>query len=494
MDSPGQSPRSSVTSVWGSCGGTPRVDSGESIVSVSFPLGPELLQLLCRRSRKRLREIQESCNLLQARIDRSQSCLCITGTKAAICAARTQLETLCGPRKRVPKAFWAELMRTRMLQAAPSQIHVLSLQHATGCRVHIERDKCEVRLFGANTNVVEAMSIIDRLQGDCVEAFFPMQDGLQFSISVLEALGRQFGVTLLAAEGGVSVLGLHAAVEHTMRELDLYRTGQRELPQTAPQDADVGSRPLESASQDLAARDLTAERAPNPGHLAKEGTPLRGGDAWAQRFINARGSTTIPMTSAAFGREGHKRRHEITRARGVEMGRMTGHQHDRQFGQHEGTHCPTCGVGRFCGSCGFPVVRCVPPLPQSFESSRAQGENRGSGNACNPITVGEAPPWMHQQVFLVPYSGVAGSPSAAQAMAQACLPMGGMMPLLGSVGAQQGHPGMTNSSIAQGQVYMVPTGVLQQCVMPSHDQAKALESSSPKKSSVVQHPVTCLGS
>jgi len=192
-------------------------------------LEPELRRNLSRRSRRRLRTVLAGCKLSAIRLDGGN--LYVQGTEAAIMAARLQLETLIGPRVSVPRALWAELMRTRM-HDPPSVVSVKAFNENTDCRVHIERGACEVRLYGMRSKIVEAQAYLEELGAECDEEVIPLEPGAatEMPASLLQWIGSQYGVTVAQEDDTIVVLGLHAAVDSAAQKVLAYVGGQKEMP------------------------------------------------------------------------------------------------------------------------------------------------------------------------------------------------------------------------------------------------------------------------
>ncbi|CAK0840364.1 unnamed protein product, partial [Prorocentrum cordatum] len=121
-------------------------------VQEEFELDPELLSILCRRGRRRLRllQLETRANIW---IDRGRGVLHASGPEAALGELQRQLASLRGPRKNVSAAVWSELMRTRTNSKDPEEGLVARLQQESGCRIHIERDRHQVRIFGPSDEV-----------------------------------------------------------------------------------------------------------------------------------------------------------------------------------------------------------------------------------------------------------------------------------------------------------------------------------------------------
>jgi len=197
--------------------------AADGATEVTITLERELLRTLCRRSRRRLRDIQVACQAT-LRLDRLRGVLLVSGSEAAVQAVRNKLDSLGGPRKPVSGPVWAELMRTRTLHTT-SQVSVAMLQEETGCRVHIERTRREVRLFGPSEGVTAASALIDRFADTCTEeAVIATVDP-----EALEALAHRCGVTFRLETGTVVALGLRERVDQAVEGLKCLAAG-RPLP------------------------------------------------------------------------------------------------------------------------------------------------------------------------------------------------------------------------------------------------------------------------
>jgi len=317
-----------------------------------FTLTHELLSMLCRRGQRRLRMLQASCQV-SARLDRSRSVLLVCGSDAAIRDVRKQLESFGGKRRMVPAAVWAELMRTRTMHEGTQGL-VAQLQQESGCRIHIERDRQEVRIFGPSEDVEVAESLLEELEEACTEQRVPVDDPSCLNIFVLHAMARAFNVILRMDSGFIVALGFHTAVAIATQELKRYIKEPSAYP--ALTISSSSSEPISvGAGQHCNQNTYSSQYfgtgicdnptftdAPyttNPRTLAPapgEGTPVQA----AERSSNCVGLQSASSSSATSC---------STRT------------------------CPTCGAGRYCVFCGAPTCRplyqtgatCGADLPQN---------------------------------------------------------------------------------------------------------------------------------
>mmetsp|Transcript_84452 Transcript_84452/g.149423 ORF Transcript_84452/g.149423 Transcript_84452/m.149423 type:complete len:455 (-) Transcript_84452:167-1531(-) len=187
---------------------------------IEIQLDAELLATFCRRGRRRLREIQTSSQAV-LKLDRSRSVLRASGTESQIAEVRRQLECLGGPRKQITAALWAELMRTRTLQDT-STAAIECIQQQSQCRVHIERSKHEVRLFGPKPAVAVADRLLDALANMCLEKVVQVSDITALASEMLHLMAHTCSVTLRVEKNCVFVLGLAVTVQTAAEELKRY--------------------------------------------------------------------------------------------------------------------------------------------------------------------------------------------------------------------------------------------------------------------------------
>jgi len=358
----------------------------------------------------------------------------VVGSETGIQAVRRQLESFAGPRKPVPTAVWAELMRTRM-HSTTALISVATIQEETGCRVHIERSRCEVRLFGDVQGVRQASERIDELATRCIESFVPLAGCSDIPAEELQNLAHDNRVTFFQESGKIVVYGLKDAVSKAVVSL-------QEAIASRPAEATDVSSPEENRASSTELSGAEAGRAQVtfegsessqpcvPPSTVLAAVPPQVGHGAQQGAIGAVKKKAVPaQANAARCRSGHLQ------------------------------CCPTCGAARFCTECGAPVgnhgvQNALPPsaadrahwqqqqqqqqpqqpqqraLPAGGKGNRRIGGARARGTVeMEPQTA----PWMPPQMVLVPYDGT----MAMQGAAAQCRP--GMVPVA-LVGMDQWYP------------------------------------------------------
>lgn len=199
------------------------------VTSEEIHIDSELVTILSHRSRRRLRELQTSCKVA-ARLDRAKQVVYVTGTQEAIKAARQAIESLSGPKKSVPLAVWAELMRTRTMSledlshqlgglTKESQVSVAWVQEKSGCRLHIERGSCEVRIFGSKVGTEVASKLVDDMAPLCCEETVPVQDVASLTSPVLQSIAHACAATFRVQSSSIVVLGLAKYVRNGVEQL-----------------------------------------------------------------------------------------------------------------------------------------------------------------------------------------------------------------------------------------------------------------------------------
>lgn len=312
-----------------------------TITMAEVQLGPELLSTLCGRSRRRLRDIQSSCQVVM-KLDRVRGGLRIYGPEAAIEAAQRQLSSLGGPRKTVPGAVWAELFRTRTLQTSKQSI-VLHLQELSGCRIHIERSRHEVRIFGPQDSTAVAEKLLEELEKLTTEAAVPTGDAAD-SLKIQD-IAEELGVTARLDETEVVLLGLKDRVQLAVREISKYMDHMEGyVMQLSREDADI-------LNADWPVMSMEGF---DPSELSTQGG-FGSSSSGSLPPMSPPVYRTVPQPPSPSHMQGGRRQNQALYApqsarMPLVMNRAQGH------GGHEqsecGGVCPTCGVGRFCHYCG----------------------------------------------------------------------------------------------------------------------------------------------
>jgi hypothetical protein len=200
----------------------PHAPLGDHHELIDIPLHPSFLGTLRRwYGRQRLRELSEEFGV-KLKVDRVRGVLVACGSGNNIRELRLKLESLTGPAKPVSRAVWFELMRTRLNADHPHAI-LASLQNRSGCRIHIERNQMEVRLFGPADSMAKAEQLIDELSATCCEVFLPFSLPKSSSFT-LQDFASQCSVTILPSEeaDGITVVGQRDAVLGTVTILRSY--------------------------------------------------------------------------------------------------------------------------------------------------------------------------------------------------------------------------------------------------------------------------------
>jgi len=283
-----------------------------------IPLGPVLAGALCRRGRRRLRDIQASCQAI-LRFDRAHSVLHVFGSEEAVQAVRRQLESLGGLRKVIPPAVWAELMRTRTVHDS-SQSMLAQLQQESGCRIHIERSQQEVRVFGPDEGTAVAERLLDELANDCIEEVVRTETQT-LPTAALQSVAHDHGVTLSIEDDQIIVLGLKDAVHDAVAELQGWIAEHVEV---------VESQQL---PEKLAAQVEAASTASgSSGGCSAGGEPSDAGTNFKERHAVNR-MTLLPGSN----------------------GEMLDPVSSPYFGLYAQA-CTTCGTALFCPGCGTVVT------------------------------------------------------------------------------------------------------------------------------------------
>jgi len=407
-------------------------DDSSTTQMVEIQLGEELLGLLSRRSRRRIHDIHESCNV-RTKLDKMRGVLQVVGSESGIQAVRKQLESFSGPSKPVSTAVWAELMRTRM-QSTTALITVATMQEETGCRVHIERSRCEVRLFGDAQGVRQASERIDELELHCVEACVPCYGCFKLPDEQLQKLAHDHRVSFFQEAHMISIYGLKDAVRKAVVSL------QKAIGLRVAEPTDVLS--LEenwACPSGLSVAEENRDRAATEGSKSSQPLP----------------STVLPAVppQATLPQSKDTPDHlHVAAGQGAQEGARGAVEQQPFLAQTNAVHCrsghlqcrPTCGAARFCTVCGVPLgdygVQDPLPTPAAkrvhWEQQQQQqpqplhvpAGRKGSGPA-NDHDGGaraggivemdlQTTPWMIPLMVAVPYDGT----MAMQGTAAQCSP------------------------------------------------------------------------
>lgn len=194
----------------------PQSSGNEIEVREQIVLDPELLNCLHRRGRRRLREIQTSCRV-NVWLDTLRGVLHLNGSEVCVAAAKNLIAALGGPRIPVSIPTWAELLRTRKLQTGP-EAAVARIQLESGCRLHIERGKQEVHLFGNPESVAKAQKLLMELEQQCVEEVMVSMANAIDSM-VLQTIASSCGVTFRIENDHICILGIRKSVKEAVDTL-----------------------------------------------------------------------------------------------------------------------------------------------------------------------------------------------------------------------------------------------------------------------------------
>lgn len=397
-------------------------------ISAAIKLDQELLGTFCRRGRRRLQEIQANSQAY-LKLDRAKGLLWVTGSERAIVEVRHRLECLAGPRKTVSAAVWAELMRTRTLIEGPdaSKSAVEGIQHLSGCRVHIERSKHEVRLFGAKSASAMADRLLNELEEMCTEYAIEAPNSHQLNSDILHQIAHSGSVSMRVEPQQIAVLGLSCAVEPAVAELQRYMVASDQFELCGNYDAtnSAVATALSTLNSDRHLSSATTTMASLPSiHDSDHSTEMCNDSLERSKVLSG--------ASTAAKQKKYSQWHE--QAQQAQQQQM-----QRQDICH--TCCHTCGAHRFCGNCGQQtwqmnmVAVAVPYMqmqPGPREGSMMQGMVPGAGMTM-PAETSQMPQHflqMGQGNFMpmcftpgmMPAQGVCKDPSSAG-------PQGYMMPM-----------------------------------------------------------------
>lgn len=363
---------------------------------VEIPLSDDLLTNFCKRSRRRFVEIQNATQA-QLKLDRVRGCLRVAGTEQSIAAVHKHLEGLVGPRIHVGAGVWAELMRTRTLMDS-SKAAVAHLQETSGCRIHIERSRQEVRLFGSSASVKIAEKILEELALECEEVLVPAPaEILERSTEVLESLAHACAVTFrLDASEGVTVLGTKASVRRAVEELRRHVADPQnclvnrshDMPKPASAESSpkqplgmVTSKMPPAASEELGQKRQPRVQRQQPKQRSQQPQFLQNLQQQqlhelqhdlhqlqqqlqhiqpGEQHLNGHNRQAL---ESSFSQWGQQVQPQQPQEHSHSHSSAPSHSHSSAPSESCCRTCPTCGAGRFCGSCGELIWTQTPMLP-----------------------------------------------------------------------------------------------------------------------------------
>ncbi|CAE7857999.1 hypothetical protein AK812_SmicGene3963 [Symbiodinium microadriaticum] len=347
------------------------LQAGRYKTSHEFFLDTGLLNGFCRRGRRRLQEIEEATNAT-VKLDRSRGVLKAFGTIEAIQQVQQQLESMTGPRKEISRAAWAELMRTRTGQE--DGVALQRIQNQSGCRLHIERSKSEVRLFGSKEAAAVADRLLDDFQKMCMERFIPCPNSSMLDLDRLNEMAQVLCVTFRLEENVIFILGVEDVVVAAAQELSKYLSnpGAYRAPEATDACAKISTKVSMLCNLDASPGTTTAS-----GEVFESGSEL--GADWSpsqgQQPANSPGfgvlSSTPPCMASpsSYGSPGGMQQPLMPRG---------------MFADPDGHHCNHCGAPRFCGHCGNQIwtiqssgapLMLTPATPQILSMEQQQKQN-----------------------------------------------------------------------------------------------------------------------
>jgi len=310
--------------------------------SAEIVLDPDVLAALCRRGRRRLRDIQQSSQAT-LKLDRFRGVLQVTGFQSAIADVLRQLESLSGPCLSVTAAVWAELMRTRKIDDM-TQAAVARIQHESGCRVHIDRNSQDVRLFGRQDKVVVAQRLIEQLGPMCVAEIVHMKGPMPLDAEQLQVFAQVFGVGLQLDQRQITVLGITGAVAEAATELRKSNVGAG---------LDVGT-PSEAARLAISEAMASLQGDGDAGNDAAYGY-IQANNI-SMQTVSRNGMQGAGPTKFATSRAPVNMNHASRSAAAPKM--RTVQEIEGTGGGGGGGACVTCGdSSNFCVHCGKPARR-----------------------------------------------------------------------------------------------------------------------------------------
>jgi len=182
-----------------------------AIATVHMSLDPGTLGTLSKRGHARLHQLQRQTPEMRLSLDHARKALLLTGPAHRLDDLRQQIAGLLGRTKKVPAALWAELMRTR----TSSNGLIARLQHFSGSRIHIERSRFELCIYGSDEQFSIANGLLEHMAKDCIEERLLLETSQigEQQRNELAELAEASGVAIQVKEKEIIVLGIRDAVK-----------------------------------------------------------------------------------------------------------------------------------------------------------------------------------------------------------------------------------------------------------------------------------------
>jgi hypothetical protein len=321
------------------------------------------------------------------------------------------------------------------MQSTTASITVAKMQEETDCRVHIERSRCEVRLFGDARGVRQASERIDELASQCIEAFVPLDGSSKLPDEQLQNLAYEHHVTFIQETRKIVAYGLKGPVSKAVVSL------QEAIASRLPEAADVSS-PEEHSSK----RSVAEEN--------RDQAAIEGLESSRTHFLPSTVLAAVPPQAILPQSKEMPGHLNIVAGRASQQGARGAVMQQPFFAQANAATCrsghlqccPTCGAARFCTECGAPVGDCgeqdAPPItaadsvhwqhrqpqqpnpPAGRRGGKPAKHHGGGARAKGKIEMDlQTAPWLPPQMVMVPYDCT----MAMQGTAAHCSP--GMLPV-----------------------------------------------------------------
>jgi hypothetical protein len=341
-------------------------------VQVEISLEPSVVKALGRRGYLRLRKI-ESDTRTHLRLNRDRSVLEIEGSDEAVAEVYRLLEVVNGPVLVLSHATWTELMRTRSIaggsssrskyvDSCASATHqcasaVARIQRESGCRIHVERQSLEARIFGPQHKHHAAVSLLHNLASMVTTESVHVPGVANMDEDILKDLAKDFAVAFQVSGEKITVLGIKQAVEMAAQELLRLEQeqGQAQVQdQATVDDARKYRGMLSSMAVENALMGLDGN-----GCFQRQVSDF----TMDTRCTSSFGGASLNTASSGFTSD--------TQSHGATMSLDSEELQDEQYqslvgmpqtvtpsstGNWSQEPCHRCGASGFCGSCGASVA------------------------------------------------------------------------------------------------------------------------------------------
>jgi len=207
-------------------------------VEVRVPLEKEVFDMLNRRKKSRLANIEKTCRA-RCFLDKSGQSVRISGTACVVAAARGMVEDLCVQWIDIADSVWAVLLSSQDSGSS----HVSRLQDETHCSIVVDRDRPRIQVAGSTRQTEQAQMWLLQLSDKCQSSQVSLPSHVKSPKSLasrLESAGSCIRVSVERNQSGfmAHISGLATEVQ---RAIDMVNSEALPSPTRTDASTSIGS-------------------------------------------------------------------------------------------------------------------------------------------------------------------------------------------------------------------------------------------------------------